>query len=1315
MVLRSEQLESLLIEWHFRRGEGEDPSVEELCGDAPELCAELQMEIDRQQRFLDAYAPAELTRLVRSIQSGPTAQLINSNNQFLGNRFRLLSQLGQGSTGAVFRAYDFERKRYVALKQPRFVHPVAIYRLKREFRSLADLVHRNLVKPYELFEVDGSCFYTMELVEGRNFLNYVRLPQPNAEVLTTTQLNLDRLRSVLAQLVQGVVALHDAEKLHLDIKPSNVLVTQEGRVVLIDFGLARNVERPKLEYRTETAIAGTIGYLSPEQGAGRPLTKASDWYSVGAMLYEALTGRLPFQVNPNEVLSQKQMLKPPPPVEISADVPEDLNALCVALLQLRAEDRPTEKEILHQVCLPNCDVPSEVSVAVRKPLEDVPLLGRVSELATLNAAFDASLKGVPAVVRVWGRSGVGKTALIRQFLAGLMDRGEAVVLAGRCYERESMPFPAMDSLIDALSRYLGQLPELETKALLPRGVSALTRLFPALSRIGAVANGPIQRFETSNEQELRQRGFNALRELLARLSDRQPLVLFVDDLQWGDVDSAVLLADLVSPPDPAPLLLIVSYRSEDANSPCLQTLTGALESRDVVVESAELHVEPLHSDLANELALTLLQSVRAPTGKSTTNVKETAAAIARESAGTPWLIELACSLIDDAQSDTSNGGLCLDDIFWQRVAKLPEATRNLLEVISVAGRPLFQADAFQAAGLGTEGQDALEQLRSVRSRLLRTTGVNRDKLDTYHDRVRETVLRNLPAEKRKEYHRRIASVLEFSSQADPEALATHWQGAGEPVRAGGHAARAAARAEDALAFDQAATLYQFAIKLLPPNVVAEHDLGTKLARALGNAGRGVEAADAYRAASVGMSRREQIDRQSCAAAQLIRSGHIDHGLVVLRRVLSDIGFKLAKTPGRALWLAIIYRIRLRLRGLHFREVAEREIHPDELRRIDICWSVSTALGMIDNIRGADFSACNLLLALRAGEPYRIARALTIEVAYSAGTSWGRDQAARLLETAEALARRLDHSHALGMVTMAKGVSRFLAGDWPSAREFCDLAEDTFRDHCTGVAWELDTTRTISLWSLFFMGDIARLKSRLPNLIREANERGNLYASTNFATLAGHLLWLADDDPIGARRELNAVVGKWSQEGYHIQHVTSEIARTQIDLYEGQALTARKRLIACWPALKGSLLLHGLEVVRIVMIALRARTTLAVASRDAEPEHLLREAERDARLLERAKAPWSKALAKVIRASIAANRGDNRLAATLLDAAATACDSVNMRLFATATRRQLGGLIGNHQGRTLVAAADDFMKEQGIQDSVRMTNMLVPGFSKSPNQ
>jgi hypothetical protein len=713
--------------------------------------------------------------------------------------------------------------------------------------------------------------------------------------------------------------------------------------------------------------------------------------------------------------------------------------------------------------------------------------------------------------------------------------------------------------------------------------------------------------------------------------------------------------------------------------------------------------------LSKELSLALLQSAHVAAGIEIPQLDVIADLIARESGGNPWFIELACSLVDESFVPSASDGLVLDEILWQRASQLPEAARVLLQVIAVAGRPLAQADAFEAAGLGAEGQDSLEHLRSFRSRLVRTTGLYRDELDTYHDRVRETVMRYLTPENRRDFHRRLATVLETSRRADPEALALHWQEAGESIRAGEHAARAAARAEAALAFDQGATLYQLAINLLPANVVTKLDLRTKLANALANAGRGVEAATAYRAASVGMSRGDQLERLGFAAAQLIRSGHIDQGLLELRGVLEAIGLKLATTPGRALRSALACRFLLRLKGLRFRERDVIQIPPDELSRIDICWSVSTALGMIDNIRGADFSARHLLLALHAGEPYRVVRALTVEVAYAAGTRWGRGRVRRLLGIADALAQRLEHPHAQGMVTMATGVSAFLSGDWPRALEFCNLAEGRFLEHCTGVAWELDTTRTISLWSYFFMGEVALLKRRLPTLIREAQERGNLYAATNFATLAGHLLWLAEDDPRGARTDLDTVVGKWSQEGFHIQHVTSEIARTQIDLYDGDHLTARDRLIARWPALEASLLLHGLQVIKIVMVDLRARNALAMSRGTTDPRPFLYSAERDALLLERANVPWSAALAKLIRAAIASRRGDDR-AASLLSEAASACDSVSMRLIAAAARRRLGGLVGGDQGRSIITSADDWMKKQGIQNSVRMTAMLAPGFS-----
>src|SRR5262249_59938577 len=131
-------------------------------------------------------------------------------------------------------------------------------------------------------------FFTMELVAGIDFLEYVRGDAGRQQTSIDAEA-IDRLRPTLRQLAEGICALHEIGKLHRDIKPSNVLVTDEGRVVILDFGLVEDID-PDLH---ETLLAGTPDYMSPEQGAQMAISKASDWYSVGVILYQSLTGRFP--------------------------------------------------------------------------------------------------------------------------------------------------------------------------------------------------------------------------------------------------------------------------------------------------------------------------------------------------------------------------------------------------------------------------------------------------------------------------------------------------------------------------------------------------------------------------------------------------------------------------------------------------------------------------------------------------------------------------------------------------------------------------------------------------------------------------------------------------------------------------------------------------------------------------------------------------------------------------------------------------------------------------------------------------------------
>jgi hypothetical protein len=692
---------------------------------------------------------------------------------------RILREVGRGGMGVVYQAYDPRRQEVVALKVMRHFGAPALYRFKQEFRALTDLSHPNLVALYDLVGEGGHWFFTMEFVEGADFLTHVRAGPPEGVAAAAAPLapaQLARLRQALAQLARGVAFLHRAGKLHRDIKPMNVRVTPHGRVVLLDFGLAVELGPSGRHANPDQEVAGTVAYMAPEQGAGRPLTAASDWYSVGALLYEALTGRLPFTGPDAQVLCDKRAADPPPPRGLVPGLPGDLDALCTDLLRREPAARPAGEEVLRRLAAPPAEDEGLLPCAAAG---QAPLVGRAPHLAALADALAAVRRGQAVVVYVHGPSGMGKSALVKHFLDGLAGRGAAVVLAGRCYEREAVPYKALDGLVDALSQHLQHLEPAAPEALLPRDAAALAQVFPVLRQVPAVARPPRDSAAPPDRRELRRRAFAALRQLLARLGAARPLVLAIDDLQWGDLDSAALLSELLRPPEPPVLLLVVCYRSEDAAaSPCLRALLGAEGPAASGAERRELAVGPLAPAEARALVLHLL-------GACGPAAQAQAEAIARESEGHPLF---AHELVQEAHG----GGLAarppaavptLEEVLWRRVGRLPEAARRLLEVVAVAGAPLRRDEACPAAELGGGDRAALAVLRAAR--LVRGSGpAEEERVEAYHDRVRETVVARVAPEALAGHHRRLAQALEASGQADPEFVAAHYQGAGEGERAG---------------------------------------------------------------------------------------------------------------------------------------------------------------------------------------------------------------------------------------------------------------------------------------------------------------------------------------------------------------------------------------------------------------------------------------------------------------------------------------------------------------------------------------------------
>lgn len=457
-------------------------------------------------------------------------------------RYEVVRQLGRGGMGTVYEARDREMQRSVAVKTLLRTDPGSVLRFKQEFRTLADLQHRNLVQLYEFVATEtGDVFFSMELVHGANFLRYVR-GQDEAP-------NYDRLRHALRELVEGVSALHAAGKLHRDIKPSNVLVTPQGRAVILDFGVAAELSA-LARGSGEAEFAGTVPFMAPEQARMEEPHPASDWYSVGVVLYAAMTGALPFAGSPKQIIEQKNNVEPVPPSERTEGVPPDLDALCMSLLQRDAELRPSGSEICGCLGASPDQMPAQVDGGRS-------LVGRQAHVRMLHDAVEETSGGGQLAVFVTGLSGMGKSALLRQFLDEQTLQHDAVVLRGRAYERESVPFKAVDAIIDALSTHLRRAARDDSPIALPEDMDLAVKVFPVLGRVPGITGVPRQ--PLIEPTRIRRRAFAALRELFAAAVPRGLLILYVDDAQWGDADSAALLLELLRPPIAFRLLLIASY------------------------------------------------------------------------------------------------------------------------------------------------------------------------------------------------------------------------------------------------------------------------------------------------------------------------------------------------------------------------------------------------------------------------------------------------------------------------------------------------------------------------------------------------------------------------------------------------------------------------------------------------------------------------------------------------------------------------------------------------------------------------------------
>src|SRR5262245_23202176 len=542
-----------------------------------------------------------------------------------GGRYQIRGTLGTGAYGVVYRVLDERWGHELALKTIQQASPEVRQWLKAEYRVLRDIVHPNLVRLHDL-HVDGErCFFTMDIVaDGVPFTQ--RLDFDRSGPRTEQEAALRRICRAGRKLAEALAAVHALGKCHRDIKPSNVLVTPSDHVVLLDFGLASPVERQRSLDTARGAVLGTLPYLAPEQYVTPGPSPASDWYSAGLVLYEAVVGRLPFGADPMEEVRAKR--RPPvPPSQVVGAVPAALDALIVRLLDPDPARRPSANEVIAGL-----EVAGDERDALATPAGtfelDADFIAREDELDTLARAMSAAGERL-VTVEVVALSGMGKTALVRRFLRRLP--AATLVLEARCHPQESIPYKAFDAIVDDLARYWMGLDDAEARLLRPpEGAEALALLFPELRRVAHLDTEVAM--PRGDPRALRHAGFAALRSVLTRIGRQRPLVLWVDDVQWADADSAALI-ERVFGTEPAPPVLLVLSRRPDAET-LEPALLGAIAQVRAQGVADRIDLCPLGKQAARVLAGTI--TARGGTDESRVD------AIVEEAAGVPYLIaELA--------------------------------------------------------------------------------------------------------------------------------------------------------------------------------------------------------------------------------------------------------------------------------------------------------------------------------------------------------------------------------------------------------------------------------------------------------------------------------------------------------------------------------------------------------------------------------------------------------------------------------------------------------------------------------------------------